>query len=138
MSNDIFLKLTIVISRKNLGAKMLCWKLQTDMHMDDRKWKWTKILRTDSVKSLLTVLMYILSSRAAKYQVLLTDSRNIGWNWSTHRGLSTYTRRQNVWSRWPVYEVKYLCSRGQEWGREGCHSHQHFNNWFLWCEGLVI
>ena len=25
-----------------------------------------------------------------------------------------YTRRQNVWSGWPVYEVKCLCSRGQE------------------------
>ena len=24
---------------------------------------------------------------------------------------------------WPVYEVKCLCSRGQELGREGCHSH---------------
>ena len=25
-----------------------------------------------------------------------------------------YTRAQNVWSGWPVYEVKCLCSRGQE------------------------
>ena len=26
---------------------------------------------------------------------------------------STYTVRQNVWSGWPVYEIKCLCSRGQ-------------------------
>ena len=24
---------------------------------------------------------------------------------------------------WPVYEVKCLCSRGQEWGSEGSYSH---------------
>ena len=49
-----------------------------------------------------------------------------------------YTRVQNVWSGWPVYEVKCLCSGGQEWEREGSHSHQLFNIWFLWYEELVI
>ena len=34
-----------------------------------------------------------------------------------------YTRDRNVCPRWPVYEVKCLCSRGREWGREGGHSH---------------
>ena len=29
------------------------------------------------------------------------------------------------------YEVKCLCSRWQGWEREGCHSHQLFNSWFL-------
>ena len=33
-----------------------------------------------------------------------------------------YTCCQNVWHGWPVFEVKCLCSRGQEWGRESCHS----------------
>ena len=28
--------------------------------------------------------------------------------------LLRYTRAQNVWSGWPVYEVKCLCSRGQD------------------------
>ena len=37
-----------------------------------------------------------------------------------------------------VFEVKCLCSRGQEWQREGCHSHQLFNNWFLGHEELTI
>ena len=49
-----------------------------------------------------------------------------------------YTRVQNVWSGWPVYEVKCLCFGGQEWEREGSHSHQLFNIWFLWYEELVI
>ena len=31
----------------------------------------------------------------------------------------------------PIYEVKCLCSRGKEWGREGCHSHQLFNFWLM-------
>ena len=35
---------------------------------------------------------------------------------STHWGLSRYTRRQNVLSRWPVYEVKCLLPVG---GNEG-------------------
>ena len=46
-----------------------------------------------------------------------------------------YTSCQNFWS---FYEVKCLCSRGQKWRREGCHSHQLFNTWFLWHEQLVI
>ena len=25
-----------------------------------------------------------------------------------------YSRGQNDWYRWPVYEVKYLCPRGKE------------------------
>ena len=29
----------------------------------------------------------------------------------------TYTRVQNVWYGWPAYEVRCLCSKGQEWGR---------------------
>ena len=33
---------------------------------------------------------------------------------------------------------KCLCSRGQECGREDCHSHQLFNIWFLWHKVLVI
>ena len=49
-----------------------------------------------------------------------------------------YTGRQNGWSGWPVYEVRCLCSRRQEWRMEGCHSHQLFNIWFLWHEELVI
>ena len=49
-----------------------------------------------------------------------------------------YTHCQNVWHGWPVYEVKCLCSRGQEWGREDCHSHQLFSIWFLWHEVIVI
>ena len=51
---------------------------------------------------------------------------------------SFYTRAQNVWSGWPVYELKCLCSRAQEWGRQGCHSQEIFNIWFLWHEVLVI
>ena len=47
-----------------------------------------------------------------------------------------YTRHQNVWSGWPVCDVKWLCSRGHEWRMEGCHSHQLFNIWFLWHEVL--
>ena len=35
-----------------------------------------------------------------------------------------YTRCQNVWQGWPVYDVKCLCSRGRKWGKGGCHSHQ--------------
>ena len=38
----------------------------------------------------------------------------------------------NVQAVWPVYTVKCLCSRGWDWGREGSHSHKHFNIWFLW------
>ena len=49
-----------------------------------------------------------------------------------------YTWAQNVCPVWPVYEVKCLCSRGQESGRESCHSHQLFNIWFLWHEELNI
>ena len=30
-----------------------------------------------------------------------------------------YTRVQNVWHGWPVYEVKCLCSRGQVLMKEG-------------------
>ena len=28
-----------------------------------------------------------------------------------------YTRAQNVWSGWPAYEVKCLCSIGRDWKR---------------------
>ena len=38
----------------------------------------------------------------------------------------------------PFSNVKCLCSGGQEWGREGSHSHWHFNIWILWYKGLVI
>ena len=31
----------------------------------------------------------------------------------------------NVYAVLPVSTVKCLCSRGQEWGREGSHSHSH-------------
>ena len=37
---------------------------------------------------------------------------------------------------WPVYKVKCLCSRGQEWKREEGHSRWHFNIWFLWYKTL--
>ena len=54
----------------------------------------------------------------------------------------TYSKKvliiYNVWGGWPVYEVKCSCSRGQEWKKEGCHSHQLFNICFLWYEELVI
>ena len=33
--------------------------------------------------------------------------------------IGLYTRAQNVCPGRPVYKVKCLCSRGQEWGREG-------------------
>ena len=42
------------------------------------------------------------------------------------------------WSGWPVYHLKCLCSRRKEAEKEGCHSHQLFNIWFLWYEELVI
>ena len=41
--------------------------------------------------------------------------------------IGLYTWAQNVCPGRPVYEVKCLCSREQEWGREGCHSHQLFH-----------
>ena len=43
----------------------------------------------------------------------------------------TYAWTKYVLSGWPVYKVKCLCSRGQERGKEGCHSHQHliFNSY---------
>ena len=47
------------------------------------------------------------------------------------------TVSKNVWFRWPVYEVKCPCFRGQEWKRKGCQSHQLFNIWFLWHEELA-
>ena len=31
-----------------------------------------------------------------------------------------------------------LCSRGQEWGREGCHSHHLFKDFIHWHEVLLI
>ena len=37
---------------------------------------------------------------------------------------------------WSVSKGK--CYRGQECGREDCHSHQLFNIWFLWHKVLVI
>ena len=43
------------------------------------------------------------------------------------KGFFSYTRVQNVWFGWPDYEVKCLCSKGQECKREGSHSHQLFN-----------
>ena len=53
-------------------------------------------------------------------RTLIKKTRNIflihlstKWSW--------YTRDQNVWHIWPVYEVK--CSRGWEWGWEESHSH---------------
>ena len=38
----------------------------------------------------------------------------------------TYT-----WCGRPVYKVKFLSSRGREWGRENCYFHQHYNMWTI-------
>ena len=43
-----------------------------------------------------------------------------------------------LYTVWPVYNVKCLCFRGWEWGREGGHSHSHFNIWLLWYKDIVI
>ena len=37
-----------------------------------------------------------------------------------------YTPAKNVWHGLPVYEVISLCSRGQKWERENCHSHKQY------------
>ena len=59
-----------------------------------------------------------------------------------------------IWvDEWCLYNVIHSCSfiiatslflhlklqfsGGQEWGREGCHSHSLFNIWFLWYEDLL-
>ena len=47
--------------------------------------------------------------------------------WILQKILFFYTLAQNVWSEWPVYEVKCLYSRIREWERKNCHSHQHCN-----------
>ena len=49
--------------------------------------------------------------------------------------LPAYTWVQNVWFRWSVYKVEYLCSRGQECKREDS---QFFNIWFLWYRPVYI
>ena len=41
-----------------------------------------------------------------------------------------YTQAQNFCPRWPIYKVKWLCSRWQKWKREGCYSHQ--------CQYLIL
>ena len=69
--------------------------------------------------------------------------RNWKWFWKKNvskiENIANYTRAQRVWHGWPVYELKCLCSRGPEWGREGdFHSHQHFTIWFFRYKELVI
>ena len=43
--------------------------------------------------------------------------------WANLKWVLIYTRDRNVCPGWPVYEVKCLCFRGREWGREESHSH---------------
>ena len=69
------------------------------------------------------------------------------WCRKYERELCSVRRRQNGYraflnshtlgTGWPVYEVKFLCSRGWEWGREGATA-TSFNIWSLWYEDLVI
>ena len=74
-----------------------------------------------------------LSAESLEYQSLCTYSEHQKQTrYLTHCTAyivpSMYTRAQNVWSGWSVYDVlKCSCSRGQESGRKGCHSHDIFN-----------
>ena len=58
-----------------------------------------------SLKIDIITLKVDKSEKVSCFRVKITKS---------YQKIYLYTRAQNVWGGWPAYEVKCLCSRGQE------------------------
>ena len=58
------------------------------------------------------ILFYVQDKLYQKTHFAKWLRKKLQFSLSLH--FNTYTLNQNVWSSWPIYEVKCLCSRGQE------------------------